>query len=226
MSTGLDVTVRSLGHAQRAWLGELQLRIPPGAILTLMGPSGCGKTSLLHAIAGTLSWVAEGVQALQFEGEVWLNGQRVDGLAPHLRQIGLLGQEPLLLPHWTVAENLAWALPRPMRPQAPTLVQQALQAADLAGLGPCDPHTLSGGQQARVALLRSLLAQPRALLLDEPFSRLDAPLRQQMRQWVFAQIRARQIPALLVTHDPADIADPARVLHLGARAGDIGPGHA
>jgi putative thiamine transport system ATP-binding protein len=94
-------------------------------------------------------------------------------------------------------------------------VERALQEAGLAGFGPRDPATLSGGQRARVALMRALLAQPRALLLDEPFSRLDAALREQFRAFVFGHLRARQIPAVLVTHDAADIADPAQVMALG-----------
>ena len=95
-------------------------------------------------------------------------------------------------------------------------VEAALADAGLAGFGPRDPATLSGGQRSRVAMMRALLAQPQALLLDEPFSRLDADLRGQFRAFVFAQIRARHIPAVLVTHDAADIADPARVTVLQA----------
>jgi putative thiamine transport system ATP-binding protein len=94
-------------------------------------------------------------------------------------------------------------------------VQQALQDADLAGYGERDPDTLSGGQRARVALMRALLAQPKALLLDEPFSKLDATLRDQFRAFVFDHIRAQNIPAVLVTHDAADIADTALLIKLG-----------
>jgi putative thiamine transport system ATP-binding protein len=94
-------------------------------------------------------------------------------------------------------------------------VQQALQEAELSGFGTRDPSTLSGGQRARVALMRALLAEPQALLLDEPFSKLDTALRAQFRPWVFAHVRERRIPVVLVTHDPADIADHSRVLQLG-----------
>jgi putative thiamine transport system ATP-binding protein len=95
-------------------------------------------------------------------------------------------------------------------------VQQALQEAELTGMGERDPSTLSGGQRARVALMRALLAEPQALLLDETFSKLDAALRAQLRPWVFAHVRERRIPVVLVTHDEQDVADPQRVVHLRA----------
>jgi putative thiamine transport system ATP-binding protein len=134
------------------------------------------------------------------------------------RGIGLLFQDPLLFAHMTVAENLLFAVPPSPRAQRQEKVQQALQDAELAGYGERDPATLSGGQRARVALMRALLAQPRALLLDEPFSKLDAALRGQFRTFVFDHIRAQNIPAVLVTHDAADIADPALVLALPTHA--------
>ncbi len=216
---GLRVHIQRLGLRPPAvaLIHKLHLQVPPGQILTIMGPSGCGKSSLLSAISGTLAWVAEGQAPLTFEGEVWLNGQDLTHQPPHLRQIGLLFQDALLFPHWTVAENLAFALPAPLarrRSQAHHAIETALARAGLAGLGDRDPSTLSGGQQARVALMRALLAEPRALLLDEPFSRLDVALRRDLRPWVFDEIRQRQIPAILVTHDPDDIADPAHLLHL------------
>ena len=93
-------------------------------------------------------------------------------------------------------------------------MKQALQEADLVGLGERDPATLSGGQRARVALMRALLAQPRALLLDEPFSRLDTALRAQFRSFVFEHVRSRRLPVVLVTHDRDDIADPSHVVAL------------
>ena len=106
------------------------------------------------------------------------------------------------------------AVPPGPRKQRLQQVEQALADAELSGYGERDPATLSGGQRARVALMRALLARPRALLLDEPFSKLDAALRDQFRAFVFEHIRAQNIPAVLVTHDAADIADEAQVLAL------------
>jgi putative thiamine transport system ATP-binding protein len=124
----------------------------------------------------------------------------------------------------TVAENLLFAVPANINSvQRQARVQQALQEAELSGMGSRDPSTLSGGQRARVALMRALLAEPQALLLDEPFSKLDAALRAQLRPWVFAHVRERRIPVVLVTHDEQDVADPQRVVHL--RATEESPTH-
>ena len=210
----LSVHLTTLGSAQRTLLRDLRLEVPPGRILTLMGPSGSGKSSVLAAIAGTLGNVAVGAEALRFEGQIHLDDADLTHTPTAQRGIGLLFQDPLLFAHMTVAENLLFAVPPGPRAQRLAQVQQALDEAGLSGYGERDPATLSGGQRARVALMRALLAQPRALLLDEPFSKLDATLRDQFRSFVFGHIRARAIPAVLVTHDAADIADPALVVGL------------
>ena len=215
MSVGLHVSVDRLGTVNKPLLQALSWSVPPGAVCTLMGPSGVGKSSLLGAIAGTLSIVADGLTPLIFEGSVYLDGERLDTRAAHERGIGLVTQDPLLFPHLTVAENLAFAMnrhtPKAERTQQ---VKDALQAANLPAMGQADPSQLSGGERARIALMRALLAKPRALLLDEPFSKLDDSLRQHIREWFFRQVTQRGIPALLVTHDPADVADHSRVIQL------------
>ena len=210
----LQVHITQLGSAQRVLLRALRFEVPAGHILTLMGPSGCGKSSVLAAIAGTLGSVAEGAQALNAQASVRLNGEEIGQRPTAQRGVGLLFQDALLFAHLTVAENLLFAVPPGPRAQRLAQVQQALTEAGLQGYGERDPATLSGGQRARVALMRALLAQPKALLLDEPFSKLDATLRDQFRAFVFDHIRAQNIPAVLVTHDAADVADPARVLEL------------
>lgn len=216
MTPALQIDIDRLGTASQALVQGLSLHVPAGEILTLMGPSGCGKSAVLAAIAGTLAQVSEGLQALQFAGRVQLHGRDLTALPTHLRAVGLVFQDALLFPHMSVAENLLFAVPRHVpQGQRQARMQQALQEAELSGFGARDPSTLSGGQRARVALMRALLAEPQALLLDEPFSKLDAALRAQLRPWVFAHVRERRIPVVLVTHDPADIADPDRVLQLG-----------
>lgn len=214
----LTVRIDTLGSAQRVLLRGQRFEVAPGQILTLMGASGSGKSSVLAAIAGTLGSVNEGAQALRFAGSVTLAGTELAHLPTARRGIGLLFQDPLLFAHMTVAENLLFAVPPGPRAERLKQVQQALADAEMADFGERDPATLSGGQRARVALMRALLAQPRALLLDEPFSKLDATLRDQFRAFVFEHIRRRNIPAVLVTHDAADIADPAHVLALPATA--------
>lgn len=223
MNDGLHVHIERLGSAHHALVSGLHLDVPPGEILTLMGPSGCGKSSVLAAIAGTLASVSEGLLPLQLQGTVQLNGRELAHLPTHQRGVGLVFQDALLFPHMTVAENLLFAVPvsdtsgtKATTAQRQARVQQALQEAELSGMGERDPSTLSGGQRARVALMRALLAEPQALLLDEPFSKLDAALRAQLRPWVFAHVRERRIPVVLVTHDEQDVADPQRVLHLRA----------
>lgn len=224
MNDGLHVHIERLGSAHHALVSGLRLAVPPGEILTLMGPSGCGKSSVLASIAGTLASVSEGLQPLQLQGSVQLNGRELSTLPTHQRGVGLVFQDALLFPHMTVAENLLFAVPvNGNNAQRQARVQQALQEAELTGMGERDPSTLSGGQRARVALMRALLAEPQALLLDEPFSKLDAALRAQLRPWVFAHVRERRIPVVLVTHDEQDVADPQRVVHL--RATEEGQAH-
>jgi len=210
----LQVHITQLGSAQRVLLKDLRFTVQPGQILTLMGPSGSGKSSVLAAIAGTLGSVAEGAQALRAQASVRLHGEDISQRPTAQRGVGLLFQDALLFAHLTVAENLLFAVPPGPRAQRLALVQQALAEAGLQGYGERDPATLSGGQRARVALMRALLAQPRALLLDEPFSKLDAELRDQFRTFVFDHIRSRQIPAVLVTHDAADVAEPDHLIAL------------
>ncbi len=206
----LVIEVQSLKVGATTLIRDLQLEAQRGVVHTLMGASGSGKSSLLAAVCGTLA------PALEFSGRVTLDGQPLDHLPTERRRIGILFQDDLLFAHMTVRENLLFAVPPGPRAQREALVQQALQDLELPGFGKQDPATLSGGQRARVALMRALLAQPRALLLDEPFSRMDAGLRARMRDFVFATVRSRDIPVLLVTHDEEDIADRAHLTRLPA----------
>lgn len=181
-------------------LVELTLSIPAGQIATIMGQSGAGKSTALAAITGTLA------PDFRRTGRIILDGNDISDWPTRTRNVGLLFQDPVLFPHLSVGQNLAFGLPARIRGRVARQerVEAALVSADLAGYSGRDPATLSGGQKARVALLRTLLAEPDALLLDEPFSRLDAALRVQIRQFTFDMARNVGIPTLLVTHDAED----------------------
>lgn len=194
------------GSQQRVLLQGFELACQPGSITTLMGPSGCGKSSLLAAIAGLP------VLGLQADIHVELSGKRVDQLPTSQRRIGLLFQDDLLFAHMSVRENLLFAVPPGPQAERAQQADAALQDLGFEEMADRNPLTLSGGQRARVSLMRTLLAKPQALLLDEPFSKLDAALREQFRQFVFAHVRRLHLPTLLVTHDAADIADEQRVI--------------
>ena len=197
--TGLLIDGFSL-HLGPSEISRLTASVAPGEVLTIMGPSGSGKSSLLAALIGA---TPPGFRA---SGRLQLNGRDITTLPTEARRIGILFQDALLFPHLSVGGNLAFALPAALRPAAArqTRIDAALSEVGLPGFAPRDPATLSGGQRARVALLRMLLAAPEALLLDEPFSGLDQSLRRQIRALVFDQARARGLPVILVTHDAED----------------------
>ena len=184
----------------RPLFGPLSATIGPGQCLTVMGPSGCGKSSLLAYLAGTLD------PAFAAVGEVAVGGTSLGGLPPERRRLGILFQDDLLFPHLSVGGNLAFALPASVRGSAARRqrIDEALATAGLRGFAERDPATLSGGQRARVALMRTLLAEPVALLLDEPFSKLDTALRGEFRKFVFEHAQVRGLPTLLVSHDETD----------------------
>ncbi|WP_417675358.1 ATP-binding cassette domain-containing protein [Roseibium sp.] len=182
-------------------LVTLDRRIGPGEVLTVMGDSGSGKSSLLDFIAGFLD------PAFRARGRIWLDGTEITSLPPQERKVGLMFQAPLLFPHMSVGENLLFGLDRIKdqgREQRRVLAEDALSDVGLAGFFGRDPATLSGGQQTRIALMRLLLAEPGALLLDEPFSSLDQSRRSDLRNLVFSKAREKGLPVLLVTHDPDD----------------------
>lgn len=199
MTAGLELQGVRIALERRTLL-EIDAAVAPGETFCVMGPSGSGKSSLLAFVAGFLP------PAFTAQGAIRLDGQNLAALAPHRRRAGLLFQDALLFPHMTVLGNLLFAIPPQVKGRAARRLEAEamLDSMDLSGFGPRDPQTLSGGQRARVALARTLLSRPRLLLLDEPFSRLDAPLRAQMRGLVFGAARTQGLPTLLVTHDEAD----------------------
>ena len=197
--TGLDLRDLRVTHAGTQ-IAALNTRIAPAEVLVVMGPSGSGKSTLLSAIIGSLP------AGFGVSGQIVLNGRDVTLLPTAQRRIGILFQDDVLFPHLSVGQNLGFGLPSSAgdKAQRRALIDQALADADMAGFANRDPASLSGGQRARAALLRTLLAQPSALLLDEPFSRLDLGLRHHIRQFVLDRARKSGLPVILVTHDPGD----------------------
>ena len=188
---------------------EVNFCVPRGEIVTLMGPSGSGKSTLFSWMVGALS------DDFQARGELWLDERRCDGLPVESRGLGILFQDALLFEQFSVGQNLLLALPERFAGHARReAVELALNSAGLGDRYASDPATLSGGERARVSLLRALLAEPQALLLDEPFSRLDKALRTTFRAWVFDTVRARNIPVVLVTHDEDDIPPAGEVIEI------------
>ena len=195
-SLRLDGVWLALGP--RVLVPPLTLTVAPGTVTTLMGPSGCGKSSLLASLCGMLD------PAFRCGGRAWLGDRELGPLPPERRRLGILFQDDLLFPHLTVGENISFGLPPGPRARRRAELEAALADAGLAGFANRDPATLSGGQRARIALLRTLAARPEALLLDEPFAKLDSELRNRFRNFVFDHGHRLGLPTLLVTHDPAD----------------------
>ena len=204
MTTGgaqsLSIRDVCIALPDRELIRHLSIDIAPGQVVTVMGASGSGKSSLLAYVGGFLQvpFVAT--------GEVSIGAQRLNDEPPHARRAGILFQDDLLFPHLSVAGNLLFGVPAAVRSRAARRdrVDEALSEAGLTGYGERDPATLSGGQRARVALLRTLLSEPRLLLLDEPFGKLDAVLRSDFRRFVFEHAQQLRLPTLMVTHDAAD----------------------
>ena len=200
----------TISNAEKSLFSAMSLAVDEGEVVTLTGVSGSGKSTLLNWMIGDLD------PSFSATGELWLNSLRCDTLPIEARHIGLLFQDDLLFPHFSVGQNLAFALPAKFRDAKDRRqrVEQTLSDIGLVGFHDRDPATLSGGQRARVSLMRTLLAEPRALLLDEPFSKLDAALRTQFRAFVFEQITRQKIPTLLVTHDSADVPQGGRAIEI------------
>lgn len=196
---GLTLKGISASVGGRVLFQDLSVSVASGETVTLMGPSGSGKSSLLKFLCGVND------PSFLFTGSVFLNGSSIQTMPPHKRRIGILFQDALLFPHLSVGANIGFGLPKgTSRRKRHTIISDALAGADMIGMMDRDPATLSGGQQARAALLRTLVSEPRALLLDEPFSRLDVALRGRIRSFVFDHVKQADLPTILVTHDPAD----------------------
>ena len=181
----------------RALADRLSLRVPMGQTVALLGASGSGKSTLLKIAAGVVAPQA---------GRVCWNGQDLSAVPPERRRFGLMFQDFALFPHLDVRDNVAFGLIEQGQRRAAARAQAEAMLArfGLAGLARQKVWLLSGGEQQRVALARALIVQPRALLLDEPFSALDADLRSQLRDEFARHIAASAMACLLVTHDEAE----------------------
>ena len=200
-------------------LDGVSLHVPPGATAALLGPSGCGKTTLLRLLSG-LDRPETGI--IEVGGRI-LTSPTVF-VPPEDRRIGMVFQDWALFPHLDVARNVGFGLPRPERRESPR-IDAALAMVGLDGLGHRMPDTLSGGQQQRVALARALAPEPSVLLLDEPFSNLDASLRHQIRTDVHRLLVSLGVTTVFVTHDQGEafvLGDQVVVLHDG-RVAQAGP---
>ncbi len=200
------------GYAGTTVLEGVDLEVPAGSLTAVLGLSGCGKTTLLRVIAGF-----ERAQ----RGEVSLGGVTLDDghsyLAPERRSVGYVPQEGALFPHLSVADNVGFGLSRSQR--RGKTVAGLLEMVGIEPLAKRPPHELSGGEQQRVALARALARRPQALLLDEPFSSLDASLRTRLREEIHTLLREQGVTTVLVTHDQEEalsLADSVAVLRDGS----------
>jgi iron(III) transport system ATP-binding protein len=218
--SALEVTGLWASHPGVPVLHGVDLTVEPGAVTAVLGPSGCGKTTLLRVVAGFHRPEA---------GEVRVDGRLVVGggteVPPERRRVGLVPQDGALFEHLTVADNVGFGLPG----RAPGRRARIAEMLELVGLGELAgrrPRELSGGQQQRVALARALAPAPSLVLLDEPFSALDATLRAEIREQVRAVLRAAGAAAVLVTHDHVEalgLADRLVVLRAGRVVADGAP---
>ena len=214
VTAAYDPAVRCVGLTKRfgstVAVDDVTLDVEPGEILALLGPSGCGKTTFLRLVAGF-----ERAEA----GAIELAGRPVVGdrlfVPPEHRRVGFVFQDYALFPHLSVADNVGFGVDRRSRAERTSLT---LALVGLGGLGDRYPHELSGGQQQRVALARALAPGPAIVLLDEPFSNLDADLRERVRGEVRTILRTTATSTIFVTHDQEeafDIADRIAVMNAG-----------
>jgi iron(III) transport system ATP-binding protein len=203
--------IKSYGSTSSPVLRGLDLEVPDGTVVTVLGESGSGKTTLLRMIAGFDRPDA---------GSIVIGDQVVDSaerfVPPERRRIGYVAQEGNLFPHLTIAKNISFGLPR--RQRSSGRVRELLDLVGLGGLGKRYPHQLSGGQQQRVALARALAPRPDVVLLDEPFSSLDAGLRASLRFDVMRILREQHATTVFVTHDQQEalsVADLAGIINGG-----------
>ena len=206
-----DKLIKSFGETVA--LNQTKIELFNGEILAILGPSGCGKSTLLRAIAGF-----ENIDS----GDITINGKTVssrDKFTPaEKRRVGMVFQDYALFPHLTVEDNVGFGTKSSSKSDKASLVKQMLKLVELDGMEGRYPHELSGGQQQRVAVARTLAANPVTILLDEPFSNLDATMRTEIRNTVRQALQGRGVATIIVTHDREEaftIADRVAVMNSG-----------
>lgn len=210
----------SHAYGERLAVADLELPVQQGELICLVGPSGCGKTTALR--------LAAGLERLQ-QGRVIMDGRVIADesrdLPPERRNIGLVFQDYALFPHLSVFDNVAFGLKQLSAGERQERVKQALELVGMGEAAESYPHTLSGGQQQRIALARALAPKPKVMLLDEPFSGLDAQLRNQVRDQTLHVLQESGMTSLIVTHDPEEamfMADRIALMRAG-RLVQLGP---
>lgn len=194
-----NITLKWASPKENVLIKNFNCKIKRGNILCLYGVSGVGKSSLINLIAGIFD------NNLLFEGDIILNGKNINQAPPEKRKIGLLLQDGTLFPHLTVKQNLLFGMNKKLtNKQKNVLINENLLKSNMNGFEDRYPNTLSGGQKSRIACLRAILSDPDALLLDEPFSSLDPDQRNSFRLFVVNQVKEKNIPCILVTHDESD----------------------
>ncbi|MCD8110599.1 MAG: ABC transporter ATP-binding protein [Clostridiales bacterium] len=173
---------------------DVSFQVEEGRLVALLGPSGSGKTTILRMIAGLEH---------QDNGDIYINGQLVNDLQPYERGIGLVFQSYALFPYLTVFDNIAYGIKiqKKTKEYIKERVEELLEIVNLKGLGDRYPDQLSGGQRQRVAFARALAPKPNLILLDEPFSTIDAKVRKEMRSWLRDIITQLGVTSIFVTHD-------------------------
>ena len=205
----LKVEEIGVSYNEKNLFKPLSFFVYSGEVITLMGASGSGKSSLLSYIAGSMNPLFKGF------GRITLGDREIQNLPLQDRKVGLLYQDDLLFPHLTVGENLLYPISKnSTKHQRIESVKEALRSVSMASFYDRLPQTLSGGERARISLLRALMAEPELILLDEPFSKLDKLLKGEFKNFVFSKLKQLNISCVLVTHDLDDSPANAEIIHL------------
>jgi putative spermidine/putrescine transport system ATP-binding protein len=188
-------------------LNDINLEIEQGQMVTLLGPSGCGKSTILRCLSGLTSIN---------QGNILLDGKDITSIEPQMRNIGMVFQQYSLFPNMNVAQNIAFGLKmkKMSKSEVEQRVSKVIEMVELSGKEKAHPANLSGGQQQRVALARAIVTQPKVLLLDEPFSAIDAKLRKALQQSLKQIQRELGITAIFVTHDQDEAMVMSDFIHL------------